>query len=221
MTENINQENINQENNIVITNDPIHLITNQEIDNEENNQSIVQKHSDLLVLIKQKNLSPKKRNLILKIKKYQKFFSNKLNDISDILDINNLLTYDENMLSNLINEIKYSINDNTNIETGQYIIHSLIIAYEKLLQKIKFETNNFTQELIEDEGFNNDIIQLLLDLDNDSINFSPFTRLTFKILITTFKNVNLMKQEVDSKIINIEDNELVKLESELNDKLKN
>ena len=111
MTENINQENINQENNIVITNDPIHLITNQEI--EENTQSIQQKHSDLLVLIKQKNLSPKKRNLILKIKKYQKFFSNKLNDISDILDINNLLTYDENMLSNLINEIKYSINDNT------------------------------------------------------------------------------------------------------------
>ena len=219
MTENINQENINQENNIVITNDPIHLITNQEI--EDNNESIEQKHSDLLVLIKQKNLSPKKRNLILKIKKYQKFFSNKLNDISDILDINNLLTYDENMLSNLINEIKYSINENKNVETGKYIIHSLIIAYEKLLQKINFETNNFTQELIEDEGFNSDIIQLLLDLDTDSINFSPFTRLTFKILITTFKNVNLMKREVDSKIINIEDNELVKLESELNDKLKN
>src|SRR5690606_16027042 len=128
------------------------LITNQEIDNEENTQSIEQKHSDLLVLIKQKNLNPKKRNLILKIKKYQKFFSNKLNDISDILDINNLLTYDENMLTNLINEIKYTINDNTNIETGKYIIHSLIIAYEKLLQKIKFETNNFTQELINDEG---------------------------------------------------------------------
>ena len=159
--------------------------------------------------------------MILKIKKYQKFFSNKLTEISDILEINNLLSYDENMLTNLINEIKYSINDNTNIETGKYIIHSLIIAYEKLLQKINFETNNFTQELINDESFNNDIIQLLLDLDNNSINFSPFTRLTFKILITTFKNVNLMKQQVDSKIINIEDDELVKLESELNDKLKN
>src|SRR5690606_26329207 len=192
--ENINKEIDNQENNIVITNDPIHLITNQEI--EDNNESIQQKHSDLLVLIKQKNLNPKKRNLILKIKKYQKFFSNKLNDISDILDINNLLTYDENMLTNLINEIKYTINDTTNIETGKYIIHSLIIAYEKLLQKIKFETNNFTQQLIDDEGFNNDIIQLLLELDNEStIQFSPFTRLTFKILITTFKNVNLMKRE--------------------------
>ena len=66
MTENINQENINQENNIVITNDPIHLITNQEIDNEENNQSIEQKHSDLLVLIKQKNLNPKKRYILFK-----------------------------------------------------------------------------------------------------------------------------------------------------------
>src|SRR5690606_22447033 len=154
-----NKEIDNQENNIVITNDPIHLITNQEI--EDKNETIEQKHSDLLVLIKQKNLNPKKRNLILKIKKYQKFFSNKLNDISDILDINNLLTYDENMLTNLINEIKYTINDNTNIETGKYIIHSLIIAYEKLLQKIKFETNNFTQQLIDDEGFNNDIIQLL------------------------------------------------------------
>ena len=135
-----------------VENNDINIIDNKEIPN---------KKSDILLLIQSKNLTIEKRNLISKIKNYQRYFHKKLYDLNEFLEMENLLRFNEDELKNLIIEITNYINDNKNIEASKQMIYGILIFYQEKILKSRFGVIHNCWKGSNDENFEDDLNQLL------------------------------------------------------------
>ena len=175
-----------------VENNDINIIDNKEIPN---------KKSDILLLIQCKNLTIQKRNLISKIKNYQKYFHKKLYDLNEFLEMENLLKFNEDELKNLIIEITNYINDNKNIEASKQMIYGILIFYQEKILKSRFNCNaQIVEELSNDENFEDDLNQLLLNLNSNIIDFGPSGRIIIRIIYSTVESFIKVTKNINNKI---------------------
>lgn len=175
-----------------VENNDINIIDNKEIPN---------KKSDILLLIQSKNLTIEKRNLISKIKNYQKYFHKKLYDLNEFLEMENLLKFNEDELKNLIIEITNYINDNKNIEASKQMIYGILIFYQEKILKSRFNCNaQIVEELSNDENFEDDLNQLLLNLNSNIIDFGPSGRIIIRIIYSTVESFIKVTKNINNKI---------------------
>ena len=175
-----------------VENNDINIIDNKEIPN---------KKSDILLLIQSKNLTIEKRNLISKIKNYQKYFHKKLYDLNEFLEMENLLKFNEDELKNLIIEITNYINDNKNIEASKQMIYGILIFYQEKILKSRFNCNaQIVEELSNDENFEDDLNQLLLNINSNIIDFGPSGRIIIRIIYSTVESFIKVTKNINNKI---------------------
>lgn len=177
----------------------------QTIINHQTPSIDLQKEELKIELLPEKPMTPQKRNIVRKIKKYRQLFPKYLESLFDYLDEKPLSHLTDEELKNVLNDIKNEIRFNKNISSYSKLIYGGVFAYEKFVSSIPFLSMNldgFTDSLMKDEDFDDDLKEFLMEYEDQFIS-SPQLNFIMSFVGKSFMFAKNKKQKLDIENIKL------------------